>query len=240
MKKHAVQLLGAALLLALALLLLFTPVNSGYVLFAAELAGTFAFAFSGAVVAVQKDLDLFGVLVLGVVTAVGGGYVRDLTLGVTPPALFRSPVYVAVACATSLLVFLLCYFHALSPEKAERGAYSQLLNLMDSIGLGFFTVVGVNAAVSVGYDEHGFFLSVTVGAITGIGGGILRDVLAARMPVVLRKQVYAVASIAGASVYYLILGRVPDNIALVAGAGIVVALRLLSIHFEWNLPKIPR
>ena len=240
MRKHAVKILCGLPVLALVLLLLFAPIDPNYVLFAAELVGTFAFAFSGAVVALQKNLDLFGTLVLGVITAVGGGYVRDLSLGVTPPALFRNSIYVIVAVATSLLVFLLCYFRILSVERLHHGTYSQLLNTMDAIGLGIFTVVGVNTAVGVGYGTHGFFLSVTVGTITGIGGGILRDVLAVRMPVVLHKHIYAVASIAGASVYYLLLPRVPDNIALVVSSCLVISIRLLATHFEWNLPKIPQ
>lgn len=210
------------------------------VMLAAELIGTFAFAFSGSVVAVQKKLDLFGTLVLGNITAVGGGFLRDLTLGNIPPALFKNPVYVLVATATSLGVFLLCYFRVITADGTQTGTYARLLNVMDAIGLGIFTVVGINTAAAAGYGEHGFFLSVAVGVITGIGGGVMRDVLAMRLPVVLHKHIYAVASIAGACVYYPLRPHLPQVASLLIGAGLVIAIRLCASHFGWNLPKIPQ
>ncbi|MEG2234339.1 MAG: trimeric intracellular cation channel family protein [Oscillospiraceae bacterium] len=205
------------------------------VLLTAELIGTFAFAFSGSVVAIQRKLDVFGTIVLGVITAVGGGMIRDITLGAIPPALFHKPVYVIVAAVTSFLIFCLCYFNADALDKVNKGFYAKLLSIMDSIGLGIFTVIGVNAAVYSGYSDHAF-LAIAVGAITGVGGGIMRDLLAMRTPVVLHKHVYAVASIAGASIYYILLPLISDSLALLTGACIVIAIRLLASHFQWNLP----
>ena len=204
-----------------------------------ELVGTLAFSFSGAVVAIQRRLDIFGTLVLGVITAVGGGMIRDITLGVIPPMLFRRPVYVIVAAVTAAAVFALCYFRAEALEMVSGGIYSQLIGTMDSVGLGIFTVVGVSAAMQNGYANSSF-LAVTVGVITGVGGGMIRDLLANRTPVVLHKQVYAVASLAGAVLYYwlLRLTSIPRFACMFIGAGIVILLRLLASHFRWDLPVV--
>ncbi|MEA4912194.1 MAG: TRIC cation channel family protein [Oscillospiraceae bacterium] len=203
-----------------------------------ELVGTVAFSLSGTVVAIQKRLDLFGALVLGVVTAVGGGMLRDITLGLTPPSLFRHPVYVMTAAVTSLAFFWLCYFRGDSLEHVNRGAAGRLMLLMDSLGLGIFTVVGINTAVSAGRGGNGF-LCVTVGVLTGVGGGMLRDVLATRIPVILHKHVYAVAAIAGGILYFHARRWIPELPALLLGIGSIVCIRLCASHFKWDLPRIP-
>ncbi|MEA5051029.1 MAG: TRIC cation channel family protein [Oscillospiraceae bacterium] len=204
---------------------------------AVELVGTVAFSVSGSIVALERRLDLFGTLVLGVVTAVGGGMLRDITLGLVPPSLFRHPVYVVTAGAASLCLFWLCYFRAGALARIRAGALAGFLNLMDAVGLGIFTVVGVNAAVGAGFGGNGF-LCVTVGVFTGVGGGLLRDVLATRIPVILHKHVYAVASIAGGALYYFLrmcAGQLP---ALLAGIGSIIVIRLCASHFRWDLPRI--
>ena len=205
--------------------------------FMIEIIGTIAFAISGAIVAIRRNMDIFGVIVLGVTTAVGGGMIRDILLGATPPAMFFHPSYVIVAVVTSLLVFLLMYF-----LRAKFDRYSQTvdqwLNVFDSIGLGVFVVAGVNTAANEGYGDLAF-LSIFVGTLTGIGGGILRDILAGRIPVVLHKRVYAVAAIIGAMLYYYTSTPLGNPMAMVFGLLATLSIRMLATYRKWNLPRIP-
>ena len=212
---------------------------SQQIIFFTEIIGTIAFAFSGATVAIRRRMDIFGVLVLGGCTAVGGGLIRDLILGNIPPSMFRKPVYVAVSAITSLAVFILIRRnnHLLEEEGSQR--FLRFIELMDAIGLGAFTVVGVNTAVELGYENNSF-LMVFVAVLTGAGGGILRDVLGGITPIVLRKRVYALASIAGALVH-LMLMKPLGSLAMFAGAGVVVLIRFLTARYRWDLPvAIPK
>ncbi|MFR8221608.1 MAG: trimeric intracellular cation channel family protein, partial [Blautia faecis] len=165
--------------------------------FILEMIGTIAFAASGALVGSEQKMDIFGVSVLGVITAVGGGMIRDVTLGITPPGVFQKPVYAAVAVLTSVLVFFLLYFK----REMLKGnvAYDKVMLVMDSVGLGIFTVVGVNTGIRQGFADNTFLL-VFVGTITGVGGGLLRDMMAEVPPYIFVKHIYACASIVGAIV----------------------------------------
>ncbi|MBE5781547.1 MAG: trimeric intracellular cation channel family protein [Clostridiales bacterium] len=207
------------------------------VIIAFEIIGTLAFAISGAMVGIQRKMDLFGVWLLAVITAVGGGMTRDVLLGNVPPVMFRSPVYVLVASGTALIVFAFMYFQRIPFRENERvrKVYARVLSAFDSMGLGMFTVVGINTAVNMGHGANGFLL-VTVGVITGVGGGILRDVLSASTPVVLRKQVYASASIIGAVVYLLLRPMMAEFMAMMAAVAVIMILRVLAEHYRWNLP----
>lgn len=203
---------------------------------AVEFVGTIAFAVSGAMLAVQKRLDVFGVLFLGVVTALGGGTIRDLLLGLTPPRMFNHVEYVLVALISALSVFLvirLTHGHGLWSGTAM----DTLLTFSDALGLGIFAVVGTQAGIDAGYADNPF-LCVFLGMLTGVGGGVLRDMMCADIPFVLRKHIYAVAAIVGGSVYYLLfrLGM-SINISALLGMGSTVLLRLLAWHYRWNLPK---
>ena len=148
-----------------------------------EIVGTIAFASSGAMLAMQKNMDLFGICVLGVVTSVGGGVIRDLILGYTPPNMFRMPVYTIVALVVSILLFVLLYMRQNLLQGKIAVVYDKIMTFFDAIGLGIFTVVGVNTARSLGYDQN--FLLIFVGVITGVGGGLLRDVMAQEKPYIL-------------------------------------------------------
>ena len=125
-------------------------------LFALEAAGTIAFASSGAMVAIEKNLDLLGIIVLGVITAVGGGMIRDITIGNIPPSLFRNPVYVWMSLITVLLLFLVIRFHPRIMEGRYRSTYEKVMNIFDAVGLGAFTVVGINTAIEAGYGDYRF------------------------------------------------------------------------------------
>ncbi len=122
----------------------------GNIIFCMEIIGTIAFAASGAMVGVEKSMDIFGVCMLGIVTAVGGGMTRDIVLGIHPPGVFQRPVYVLVAILTSCLIFLGMYFHQMRMEGNFRRIYDKVMLIMDSVGLGIFTVVGVNTGIKHG------------------------------------------------------------------------------------------
>ena len=205
-------------------------------LFMIEMIGTVAFACSGAMVAIQKDLDLLGILVLGVTTACGGGMIRDLLIGSTPPTLFIHPVYVAVAAASTLILFLFVRFLHFSRNILQSALYDSALSLMDAVGLGTFTVVGINTAISAGFEEYRFFL-VFLGVITGVGGGILRDIMANETPAILKKHIYACASLAGALLYTYTRG-LSRELSMVCSALLVVIIRILARKYRWNLPHV--
>ncbi|MCI5923571.1 MAG: TRIC cation channel family protein [Oscillospiraceae bacterium] len=197
-----------------------------------ELSGVVAASVSGAMTAMKKRMDIFGVMILGLITAVGGGVIRDITLGITPPATFRNPMYALTAVVTAVVVFLPCVQRLF--RRFQR-VYDFVLLTMDSIGLGIFTVIGVEAAFTK--SEHcGMFLLCFVGVITGVGGGVLRDVLAGNMPYVFVKHIYACASLAGALVC-IWFWPISHVLAMMLGAGSVVLIRSLSAHFHWSLPK---
>ena len=205
------------------------------VLFVMELIGTAAFSCSGAMVAIKKNLDLLGIVVLGVITAVGGGMMRDVLLGIHPPTLFLKPVYVTVAVISAVIIFLLMRSKSIA-RFLLTAEYDWTMNLLDAIGLGAFTVVGVDTSISAGQGDFQF-LTIFLGVITGVGGGLLRDMMACEVPAILRKHVYACASIAGAVFYVYIDSHISQNMALILSAALVVAIRLLARHYEWNLPK---
>lgn len=205
--------------------------------FVIELIGTIAFAGSGAMVAIRKRLDLLGVLILGVTTAVGGGMIRDLVIGIHPPVMFQDPVYVSVAIVTSFILFTLLKIYRPIMSFMESELYDNILNFMDAIGLGVFTVVGVNTAIHKGRGEY-LFLAIFLGVITGVGGGVLRDIMVRQVPAILWKHIYACASIAGAVSYIILRKIMGDDIAMVFSTCIVVVIRLLARHYKWNLPRI--
>ena len=204
---------------------------------AMELLGTIAFAISGAMEAIKKNMDILGVVILGITTAVGGGVIRDINLGNTPPQAFKHPTYALVALVTSLIVFLFLYVYKNNANPNLKIWYEKSLILYDALGLGFFTTVGISVAEPVvGIDN--WFLCVFVGVITGVGGGVLRDILADSTPYILVKHVYACASIIGAITcvcLWDILGKSP---AMLIGTIVVIVIRLLAAYYKWNLPKI--
>ena len=196
-----------------------------------ELIGTAAFAVSGAMTGLQKRMDLFGVCMLGVTTAVGGGVLRDILLGNVPPNMFRDPTYAAVAVAVSLILFLPGVRRCLTWDSRR---FNLVLLIMDTLGLSIFTVTGMGVAYSY-TARPTLFLLCFVGVITGVGGGVLRDIMAGDTPYIFRKHVYASASLAGALVCGL-LHATSSVIAMFAGAVVISLIRLLSAYFRWNLP----
>lgn len=200
--------------------------------FILELAGTAAFAVSGAMTAVEMKMDLFGAAILGMTTACGGGIIREMILGLTPPKAFRDPVYAITAIVISLLVFqpfVRKYLHK------QQGIYDRVLQTMDTIGLSIFTMTGIETAMSY-TAKPSLFLAVFVGVLTGTGGGVLRDLFANRTPVIFRKYFYASASLCGALVCVLLWGWLGHLLAVAAGGCVILVLRFLAARYRWDLP----
>lgn len=203
--------------------------------FIMELVGTIAFSCSGAMVAIRKKLDFLGIIVLGVITAVGGGMFRDILIGKNPPELFRNPVYVIVAVIAAILMFFIVRSRTLAQNFIQTKVYDRLMNLLDAIGLGAFTVVGVNTALHSAYN-HYVFLTIFLGVITGVGGGLLRDIMVCEIPSILKEHIYACASLVGSLLYaYSMYLKIP-NIGIIVSALVVILIRVLARHYDWNLP----
>lgn len=195
-------------------------------LYGFDLLGTAAFAASGALAGIRRDMDLFGVLMLGMVTATGGGTLRDLFLGDTPPFIFKDETYLCLSLFVSLLVFV---FH-------KHMAFLQHpLLYFDAVGLGTFVVIGTGKALSL---QLGFIGAVMMGVMTATAGGMIRDILSNQVPLVLQKEVYASACLAGGTLFYLLYqNALLRNLALPVAAVTVIAVRLLAIHYNWSLPR---
>ena len=198
-----------------------------------ELVGTVAFSISGAIVAIEKKMDMFGVAILGLIAATGGGVMRDVIIGNTPPQAFSDPIYLIVAILTALVVFLPPVRKRL--DHKTRGFEISLL-VMDSLGLAVFTVVGIAVTEKILPDSSGFLL-VFVGVLTGVGGGVMRDVIAGITPYIFVKHFYATASIIGAVICFLLWKYVDHTVGMVLGGVVILILRLLAARFRWELPR---
>jgi uncharacterized membrane protein YeiH len=198
-----------------------------------EIIGTVAFAVSGAMTGLKKKMDIFGVAILGLTTAVGGGIIRDLVLGVTPPRTFQNPIYALIAIGTAIIVFI-PIIHRWMLRRLRL--YENILVFMDALGLGIFTVTGISVAFNISGHFSGFLL-VFVGVVTGVGGGIMRDVLAGDTPYIFVKHIYASASLAGALLCVLLWSYTDHLYAMLAGMLLIFLIRILSAVFKWNLPR---
>lgn len=210
---------------------------SDLIIYIFEMIGTVAFASSGALVGIRKNMDIFGVNVLGITTAVGGGCIRDIILGITPPKMFQNFSYVGASILISCILFTIFYLNQELLSSRFLETYERVMISLDAIGLGVFTVMGIRTAIEASF-ENNIFLLIFVGAVTGIGGGMLRDVMAGMSPFVFVKHVYAITSILGAVCYIILRLYIRDTISLFLGAAVVIIIRLLAAHFRWNLPRI--
>jgi len=195
-------------------------------LYLLDLVGTAAFAASGAWAGVRRQMDLFGVLVLGLVTAVGGGTLRDLLLGDLPPFSLQNETYLLLAIATSLAVFA---------GQHRFKTFERPLLYFDAVGLGTFVVIGTGKAIDY---QLGFMGAVLMGVMTATAGGVIRDVLANQVPLILRREIYASACLVGGTLLVLMMrGGVNRSGAALLAAVAVIAIRLLAIHRNWSLPR---
>ena len=201
--------------------------------FVLEILGIIAFSLSGALVAIEKKMDIFGVAILGLITATGGGVIRDLILGINPPKAFQHPLDALVAIVTALVIFLPSIRKMLFKEKK---IYDILVLILDSLGLGLFTVIGVKTAIEAGFSNN-LFLQIFVGVITGVGGGALRDVLAGNKPFIFVKHFYACASLIGAVLCACLWNPLGEILVTFISIAIIFTLRICASIFKWNLPK---
>jgi len=190
-----------------------------------DLLGVFAFAISGASAAIHKRLDIFGVLVLALVTATFGGVARDVLIGAVPPAALENAHYLGVALIAGVATYL--WYPAIKKLQSP-------VMMFDAVGLAFFVVAGTQKALTFGIHP---VMAAILGMLTGIGGGVMRDLLIARVPAILRTDFYALAALAGAAV--IVIGdalALPTEVCAVAGGALCLSLRLLALRYKWSLP----
>jgi uncharacterized membrane protein YeiH len=190
-----------------------------------DLCGTFAFALSGAMAGVRRGLDVFGILVLAFAASTFGGITRDLLIGAIPPAALIDWRYLAVSVAAGLLAF---FWTPIVDRLRDP------VRVLDAVGLAFFAVAGTQKAEAFGMNP---LMAALLGMLTGIGGGIARDVLLAEIPTVLRSELYALAALAGSGVVVVArLLHLPYTVSATVGGGVCLGLRLIAIRRGWRLP----
>lgn len=191
-----------------------------------DLVGIGVFAASGALVGVRKRLDIFGVIVLGIAAALGGGLIRDVLIGATPPAAFQDSRYFVVPVAVGVVVFI-------GHDLVER--FGGTFRLFDAAGLGLFCVSGTAKAMAYGL---GPLQATAMGAVTAVGGGVLRDVLVGEIPVVLQREIYAVPALLGSAVVAVAIKTDHYGVVVAVSAAVLVFIvRMLAVHFDWQAPK---
>jgi uncharacterized membrane protein YeiH len=189
--------------------------------------GTIAFALAGALTGIQKKLDIFGVLMLAITTAVGGGILRDLLIGNTPPVAFRDPTFVIISIAAAVTACLV---------YRQITRFNYVIQICDAIGLGAFTAAGAHMAIQ--YDINTPFIMIVLGVTTGVGGGVVRDLFVQEIPFVFRKEIYAVASIAGAVCLYYTQFVLSETWPMYLCFIVTSVIRILSIIYDIHLPVI--
>ncbi len=198
----------------------------------AELAGTIVFAISGVIAVAGQRLDWFGIVVVGIVTAVGGGTMRDLILGNTPVFWIQHEIYLVFAFLGSIAAIPIVLRLAGSAAGFEKS-----LKLADALGLALFAIVGASLTLELGFDGT---TAVICGVLTGVGGGVVRDLLAGQTPLIMRGDVYATAALAGATAFVLLyeIAAFPLWLSSIAGMVLVFSLRMVALNRGWSLPKL--
>lgn len=219
------------------------------ILLAIEIIGVISFAVAGAVVAIDKETDIFGVVFLALTTCFGGGIIRDITIGRHPPAFFRELSYqVVIGAVSALVVFILATVFKKHYVKNEK-LLLDINNYIDALAIGIFSVSGVQTCLNFFAqkgENAGFLLCAVLGMMSAVGGGMIRDLILRDIPFILRKRVYALATLIGASLYYLLVVVVfPGNMVMevvsqIGCISLVVVIRILATKLKWNLPKAIR
>ena len=191
-----------------------------------ELLGTIAFTISGVYSAMQKRLDLLGVIIIGFVTAIGGGTIRDVLIGDTPVSWMRDLTAPTVILVTAMVTVLL--------RKKVKG-YKVTLFLFDALGLGLFSVIGLQKGLAAGLHPG---VCIALGTITGCFGGVCRDILLTQIPVLFRKEIYASACIVGGTVYFLLLPYAGQSVTEMSTVVVVCAIRIIGYRRNWHLPAL--
>ncbi len=200
--------------------------NNQAIIYALDLLGTVAFAASGALAGVRRGMDLLGVIVLGIVTATGGGVIRDVLLNDTPPFCFKNELYLYLAVTASVVVFL-------TPRSFER--MNRAMLLLDALGLGTFLVIGTSKALQFNLGLMG---SIIMGVMTATCGGLVRDLLSNQIPLILQHEIYASACVVGGALFYFLhFTELPNTVNLTVSAATVILIRCAAIVKGWQLPR---
>ena len=204
---------------------------------AMEIIGIIAASVSGSLVAIGASMDMFGVIFVGAITAVGGGITRDLLLGITPPAIFTNFSIFSISLVTSIIVFIFAYLNRKSFETF-KGKIEYINNFFDAIGLAAFTIIGSEVCYKNGFSDNCFII-IVIGMITGIGGGIFRDILTASTPYIFKKRIYAIAAISGSLLYY-VMKKYMENAVLISVLPmlLIIIIRILATKYRLGFPKI--
>ncbi len=197
------------------------------ILYFLDVFGTFVFAISGVRLAAKKDMDLFGATVIGFVTAVGGGTVRDILLGNFPVA-WVNDIYYSVAILLAVPVTLLF--------RKQLIQMTRTLFLFDTIGIGIFTILGMQKALTL--DIHPA-IAIAMGMVSAVVGGVIRDILCNEIPLIFRKEIYATACLVGALVFFLLENTsINQSINVIVTVLTIVIIRIVAIKYNWSLPKM--
>ncbi|MFD2824326.1 trimeric intracellular cation channel family protein [Lacinutrix iliipiscaria] len=192
-----------------------------------DILGTIAFAISGVLVAMNKKMDPFGILIIAFVTAVGGGTLRDILIGQTPVSWMTNMIFTYVILGSTVLAVVF---------RSKINYLRTSLFLFDTIGIGLYTVVGVEKGLSAGLHP---IICIALGTISACFGGVIRDILCNEIPVIFRKEIYATACILGGLVYFLIRKLpIEDNFVFIISGAIVIIVRLIAVKFKISLPSL--
>ncbi|MDV6168107.1 trimeric intracellular cation channel family protein [Flavobacterium sp. DG1-102-2] len=194
-----------------------------------DILGTMAFAISGSLTAMNKKMDPFGVFVIAFVTSVGGGTLRDVLIGRTPVGWMKDLTYVYMIIAGFVIALLF-------RKKLDKLRVS--LFLFDTIGLGVFTLIGLEKGIAIGLHP---VICIALGTMTACFGGVLRDILCTEIPVIFRKEIYATICIIGGCVFFLLRKwNVPQDVLYLVTSGIIIGIRLLAVNYKWSMPVLER
>lgn len=200
-----------------------------------EIIGVFSFSISGALMAIDKENDFFGVLFLAVITSFGGGMLRDIFIGNTPPVFFTLYHLIIVSVVTAAAVFILAAVFKKKYVENEK-TVEIINNYFDALGLGVFVISGAKICISAGFTNP--FLIIIMGMLSGTGGSMTRDIIMRKIPALLQKHIYLMAALFGALLYYVFWRTgVSDLIAVPISAASIVIIRILATAFRWNMPK---
>lgn len=211
--------------------------------FILELVSIGSFGVSGALTAIKKQMDPFGVIIVAAATSVGGGIIRDCLLGIHPPLSFHRPAYALFAAFFAIITFLIEYRRA--KKHTGQQAFSgkildRVMFWLDTVGLGIYTVVGISVGFDMGHTAgEDWLILCFAGVITGVGGGVLRDVLTQNPPYIFVKHFYASPCVVGSIVSIVLWETTGRIMAMLIGAAVIIFLRLLAATFRWNLPHVP-
>ncbi len=200
-----------------------------------EIIGIVSFSLSGAIMAIDKENDFFGVVFLAIITCFGGGMLRDIFIGNNPPLFFESYLFVSISVTVAVLAFIIAAVFKKQYVEHEKFV-ATINNILDAAGLGVFVVSGVKLCIEFGAENP--FLIIVMGMLSGTGGSLTRDVIMREVPYLLRKRIYMLAAIFGATLYYLLWHfGVSDAIAYPISILLIFIIRILATVFKWNMPR---